>query len=150
MENWPEFIKQHFNSEVPFFNFMDATVVHTSLGQARIKLPLKPEYANTYGITHGGIVAALVDMAAGVALRTLKVRIVTVEVSTNYFEPIAPDEELIAEAQLVRQGSKLLHADVNVFKRENILAARGKGIYYVRGEDTAEQYAGTNKGTALR
>lgn len=145
MENWPEFIKQHFNNDVPFFKFMDATVLHTSPGRAKIKIPLKAEHANTYGIVHGGITAALVDMAAGVALRTLKVRIVTVEISTTYFEPITPDEELIADAQLVRHGKKLLHADVNIFKQENILAARGKCICYVRGEDSAEHYATTKK-----
>jgi acyl-coenzyme A thioesterase PaaI-like protein len=32
---------------------------------------MRPEYANTYGIGHGGVVAALVDMATGVALRTI-------------------------------------------------------------------------------
>ena len=144
MESWPEFIQRHF-STLPFFQFMEATVAHTARGQATITLPMKPEYSNSYGIVHGGVVTALVDMAAGVALRTLKVRIVTVEVSTNYFEPVALDDELTAEARLVQEGRKILHADVEVFTREGKLAARGKTIYYIRGEDSAEYYGGQVK-----
>lgn len=141
MENWPAFIKKHF-STLPFFQFMEATVVNTARGQATIKLPMKPQYSNTYGIVHGGVVTALVDMTAGVALRTLKVRVVTVEVSTNYFEPVALDDELTAEAQLVQQSRKIMHADVQVFTRDGKLAARGKAIYYIRGADSAECYGG--------
>ena len=141
MENWLEFIEQHFKNELPFAKFMDATLLHIAHGQAKIKIPLKPEYANTYGTTHGGIAAALVDMVSGVALRTLKLRIATVEISTSYFEPVELNEELIAEAQLVRQGSNLLYADVNIFKNENILVARGKTIHFIRGEETTEQCA---------
>lgn len=137
MEDWPEFIKNHF-ATVPFFQFMNVTVLHTSRGQAKLKIPMKPQYANTYGIAHGGIVAALVDMASGVALRTLKVRIVTVETSTTYFTPGSLHDELIAEAQLAHEGRRLLHADVNVFNSEGILIAKGKAIYYVLGEDTGE------------
>lgn len=139
MEDWPEFIREHF-ATVPFFQFMEATVLETARGQAKINLPMKPQYANTYGIVHGGVVTALVDMAAGVALRTLKFRIVTVEVSTNYFEPVALDDELTAEARLVQEGRKILHADVQVFNPAAQLVARGKAIYYIRGEDSAEYY----------
>lgn len=139
MENWPEFIKEHF-ATVPFFQYMEVTVAETARGQAKLKLPMKPQYANTYGITHGGIVAALVDMAAGVALRTLKYRILTVEVSTSYFEPVTLDDELIADARLVKEGRKLLHVDVDVYNQAGALVARGKSIYFVRGEDSAAYY----------
>lgn len=139
MDNWPEFIKNHFN-KLPYFKFMHAQVLETARGYAKVTLPIKPEYSNTYGISHGGIVTSLVDMVSGVALRTLKLRIVTIEVTTNYFKPVALNDKLIAEAQLVQEGHKILHADVQVFNQENSLVARGKVIYYVRGEDSEENY----------
>jgi uncharacterized protein (TIGR00369 family) len=135
MDNWPEFIKKHF-ATVPFFRFLDVTVNHTARGEARLSLKLRPEYANTYGITHGGVVAALVDMAAGVAARTLKVRVVTVENAVNYFLPVTPAGELVAEARVLHEGSKLIHAEVRVVNYENILVAGGRCIFYVTGEDT--------------
>jgi len=139
MENWPEYIKKHF-ATVPFFEYMNVTVMETSHGQAKLKIPMKPQYANTYEIVHGGILAALVDMAGGVALRTLKVRILTIETSTVFFAPVMLTEELVAEAQLVQQGRKILHADINVYNSQNEMVAQGKAIYYVRGEDSEEYY----------
>ena len=139
VDNWSEFIKNHF-STLPYFKFMEVTVLSTSRGTAKLKLPVKAEYSNTYGIAHGGIIASLVDMASGVALRTLKFRILTLEVSVNYFKPVQLDDELIAEAKLVQEGRKILHADIDVFNQNDDLVARGRAIYFVLGEDNEENY----------
>ena len=139
MDNWPEFIKNHFNT-LPYFKFMNATVLETDRGYAKVTLPVKPEYSNTYGISHGGVVTALVDMASGVALRTLKLRIVTIEVTTDYFKMVSLTDQLTAKAKLVHEGKKILHADINVFNQDEVLVARGKVIYYVRGEDSEDNY----------
>ncbi len=137
MEDWPEFIKNHF-ATVPFLRFLDVTVEDTARGLARLAIPLRPEYANSYGMTHGGIYAALVDMAAGVCLRTLKVRVVTVETTVNIFLPVATAGRLTAVARLVHEGRKLLHAEVDVATDEGVLVAKGKAVFYVIGEDTGE------------
>ena len=139
MDNWPEFIKNHFNT-LPYFKFMNATVLETDRGYAKVTLPVKPEYSNTYSISHGGVVTALVDMASGVALRTLKLRIVTIEVTTDYFKMVSLTDQLTAKAKLVHEGKKILHADINVFNQDEVLVARGKVIYYVRGEDSEDNY----------
>ncbi len=137
MDNWPEFIRQHFMT-VPFIRFLDAAVVETSRGRSLITVPMRAEFANSYGMTHGGVVAALVDMAAGIALRTLKVRVVTVETAVNYFLPVATADTLTAEARLVHEGRRLLHAEVDVVNGDNTLVAKGRAVFYVTGEDTGE------------
>ena len=139
MENWPEFIKNHFNT-LPYFKFMQATVLETDRGYAKVTLPIKPEYSNTYGIAHGGIVTSLVEMVSGVALRTLKLRIVTIEVTTDYLKTVSLTDHLTAEARVIHEGNKLLHADISVYNQEEVLVARGKVIYYVRGEDSEDNY----------
>ncbi len=137
MDNWPEFIRQHFMT-VPFIRFLDAAVVETSRGRSLLTVPMRAEFANSYGMTHGGVVAALVDMAAGIALRTLKVRVVTVETAVNYFLPVATADTLTAEARLVHEGRRLLHAEVDVVNGDNTLVAKGRAVFYVTGEDTGE------------
>ena len=139
MENWPEFIKNHFNT-LPYFKFMQATVLETDRGYAKVTLPIKPEYSNTYGIAHGGIVTSLVDMVSGVALRTLKLRIVTIEVTTDYLKTVSLTDHLTAEARVIHEGNKLLHADISVYNQEEVLVAIAKLIYYVRGEDSEDNY----------
>ncbi len=134
-ENWPEFIRLHFGT-VGFLKHMDVTVERTGHGTATLSLPLRREYANSYGIAHGGIAALFVDMAAGVALRTLKLTVVTVETTTSYLAPIPLAGTLRAEARTLHQGRRILHAEVSVFAPDGTLAAAGRAIYTVTGEDT--------------
>ena len=50
-------LQAHF-ATVPFFQFLGARVVRLARGEVEVKLAMRPEYANTYGIGHGGVVAA--------------------------------------------------------------------------------------------
>jgi acyl-CoA thioesterase len=135
---WLEYIGRHFK-KVPIFNHLDAKIVRLAIGEADVSLCSRAEYANTYGITHGGIVAALVDMAAGVAMRTLKIRLVTVEMSTNYFAPTALDAQITAYAKMVHQGRRLAAAEVDVRDDAGRLVAKGKATFFVTGEDYLEE-----------
>ncbi len=137
MENWPEFIKNHF-ATVPFLQFLDVTVAETARGRARLSIPLRAEFANSYGSTHGGVYAALVDMAAGICLRTLKVRVVTVETAVNIFLPTAIGGRLTADARVVYEGRKILHAEVDVTDGTGELVAKGRAVMYITGEDSGE------------
>lgn len=133
-EDWPAYIKQHFG-HVPFLRFLDVTVEDTAPGQAVLSLPLRADYANSYGIAHGGIAALFVDMAAGVALRTLKLTVVTIETATVYLAPLPLEGRVRAEARAVHQGRRILHAEVSVFAPDGTLAATGRAIMAVTGDD---------------
>lgn len=139
MENWPEFIKQHFNA-LPYFQFMQTSVLETEEGYAKLTLPLKAEYANTYGIAHGAILTGFIDMCAGVALRTLKLRVLTLQVSTDYFRSALLTDVLYGEARIVRRGGKVIHTAVTVSNQDGVAIGQGSGIYYISGEDSAANY----------
>ena len=127
------YLQAHF-ATVPFFNFLGACVVRLGHGEAEVKVSMRPEFANTYGIGHGGVVAALVDMATGVALRTMQIRLVTIETSTNYFEKVALDTELTAVARVVHQGKRLANGSAEVRNSDGVLVAAGKTTFYIIGE----------------
>lgn len=135
MEDWAKFIKEHFSNNVPFIKFMDIKVEKTAKGYAKISMPVDERHGNTYGVTHGGIVAAIVDLAGGIALRTLKVKIVTIETSTTYFKPTKLGQRIYATANYLNGGKKVLHATVEITDEQGEVIAGGRGIYYVLGED---------------
>lgn len=137
-EAWLGYIERHF-AKVPVFKHFDARIERLAPGEADVSLHSREEYANTYGITHGGIVAALVDMAAGVAMRTLKVRLVTVEMSTNYFAPTALDAKIMACAKMTHLGKRLAAAEVDVRDGSGRIVAKGKATFFVTGEDYLEE-----------
>ena len=136
---WSEKIKEHFNQEVPFFKYMNMEVLETAEGFVKMRIPLKEEYANTYGITHGGICALLVDAAIGVALRTLKFHILTIESSTCYFKPAKLDDTLYATAWVTKRGNKILHSEAKIVNQNEEMIANGRAIYYVTGVDEEAQ-----------
>ncbi len=126
-------LKAHY-AAVPFFQFLGARVVRLAQGEADVQIKMRPEYANTYGIGHGGVVAALVDMATGVALRTMQIFLVTIETSTNYFGKAALDTELTAYARMVYLGKRIANGSVEVRNSEGALVATGKSTFYVTGD----------------
>jgi uncharacterized protein (TIGR00369 family) len=136
MQEWSEFIKQHFNDEVPFIRFMGIRVLETTPGHARVVLSLDGRHANSYGMVHGGICAALVDTVTGIALRTLKHKIVTVEMTATYYAPVRLPGMLYATGDVVKAGKSILHAKAEVHTADGKLVAGGKAIYFIVGEDT--------------
>ena len=73
------------------------------------------------------MLAALVDVAAGQALRTTlrsDYHAVTVHLDAKYFLPIATGRAF-AEGPVVRKGRTLAHIDVAVLNEKGALVARG-------------------------
>jgi acyl-CoA thioesterase len=139
-EEFLAWLKAHF-AKVPFFKFLGVGIVRLARGEADLRIQMRPEYANTYGISHGGVVAALCDMATGVALRTMQIRLVTVETSTNYHERVPLDAEVTAYARVVYQGKRIANGSVEVRNKDGVLVASGKTTFYIIGEARIESEA---------
>jgi len=133
--NWPDFIKNHFNNGVPLFSFLEMKVSECSLGSATVEIKMKEEYANTYGIVHGGIAALLTDAVLGVSLRTLKYKIVTLEMTTSYLLPGKLTDTFYGSGKVVHQSKKILHGESFIKNQNGETLCMGRGIYYITGED---------------
>jgi len=59
--------------------------------EAVIECDVTPQYANTQGVAHGGLVSGLVDTAAGVAVKFAegnpRLKLATVSLTINYHRP---------------------------------------------------------------
>ncbi|MGH7360470.1 MAG: PaaI family thioesterase, partial [Candidatus Methylomirabilales bacterium] len=74
----------------PFWKFLGMELASAEEGVARVRLALRPDLKNSFGIMHGGVIGALVDSAGGLALLTTGVDgpIPTVEYSLNFLAPV--------------------------------------------------------------
>ena len=136
-ETWLSYIREKF-TDTPFFRFMGVDIDTLEKGFARLSLEIKPDLLNTYGACHGGALAALVDMSMGIGLRTLMVKVVTVELSMNYLQPAYPGEKIVAEAKAIYEGRRVIVAEANLIGREGLIA-KGKGTFLVTGPDSIEE-----------
>ncbi len=80
--------------------------------------------------THGGILAAIIDVAADYAIAVAIGRPVpTIDIRVDYHKAAMPGD-LIAKAKIVRSGGQYSTAEAYVYDQEGALVASGRGTYY--------------------
>jgi uncharacterized protein (TIGR00369 family) len=94
-------------------------VVAVAPGRAEVSLPRRPDLVQFFGHFHGGVITALADQAAGIAVTSglPAGRIgVTVEIKVNFLSP-ADGSELIARARTLKMSGSIGVATVEVFSK---------------------------------
>ena len=80
--------------------------------------------------THGGIIAALIDLAADWALVTRTGRgVPTIDMRVDYHAAAMPGD-LVVKGRIVRAGGQFSTAEAQVFDRDGKLLASGRGTYF--------------------
>lgn len=80
--------------------------------------------------THGGILAAIIDVAADYAIAVQIGRPVpTIDIRVDYHKAAMPGD-LTAKARVVRSGGQYSTAEAYVYDSEGALVASGRGTYY--------------------
>lgn len=80
--------------------------------------------------THGGILAAIVDVAADYAIAAELGRPVpTIDLRVDYHKAAMPGD-LTAKAKVVRMGSQYSTAEAYIYDKDGALVASGRGTYF--------------------
>lgn len=81
------------------------------------------------GFTHGGILAALVDLGADWAMiRKLGRAVPTIDMRVDYHAVALPGD-LTIKGQIVRMGSQFSVSEARIFSADGRLLASGRGTY---------------------
>ena len=82
------------------------------------------------GYAHGGVLAALIDLAADWAMVKQTGRgVPTIDLRVDYHRP-ALRGDLIARGKVIRNGSQFATAEAQVFDADGKLLASGRGTYF--------------------
>jgi len=80
--------------------------------------------------THGGVIAALIDLAADWALiRRVGRGVPTIDLRVDYHNAAMPGD-LTARGRIVKFGSQFSTCEAQVFDQQGKLLASGRGTYY--------------------
>ncbi|MCI0588063.1 MAG: PaaI family thioesterase [Planctomycetes bacterium] len=99
-------------------------------GRVRLRLGVRPEFANETGATHGGVAAFLLDGAMGRAMvRTLAPgeSCATVQLSLQFLSPARG--LLTAEARIVRRGRRVAFLEADCKGEDGKLVGRAQGTW---------------------
>jgi uncharacterized protein (TIGR00369 family) len=102
-------------------------------GRARLRMRVRARHRQLHGVVHGGILAALADTAAALAVYLDLPRgtvLATIELKINYLEPVAKGT-VTAEGRVLRVGKSVAVAECDVRDEEHRLAAKALLTYAV-------------------
>ena len=103
---------------------------------AIIELPVQESHLNRDLRVHGGVIAALVDVALGQAITAHrpKARITTTEMKVNFLRPVR-EGVMRARARFSKNGRTLVVGSVQVYGSDGKLVAEGLLTYIVLSEE---------------
>ena len=115
----------------PFPSLLGLELVGLKYGEAVLKLKMRRELQQPYGILHGGATASLIDTAMAFACITCLAdgeKTTTVDLTVHYLRPHS-EGEVFCTAKIVRAGRRMLTVSAEVANEEGKLIATALSTY---------------------
>ena len=115
----------------PFPKLVGLELVDLRPGEAVIKLEMRDELRQPYGLLHGGATATLIDTATAFALISLQTpgeQSTTVDLTIHYLRPHT-DGKIVCTAKIVRAGRRITTVSAEAVNEEGKLIATALSTY---------------------
>jgi uncharacterized protein (TIGR00369 family) len=136
-----------FGVDIPFVKLLGFELTRFEDGHSEITYTPLPEHLNSFGVTHGGALMALMDVALATAARSVSpdMGAVTIEMKTSFMRPsVGP---LIAKGELIQRTATLAFTQATVFDAAGKACVHATGTFkYVRGLAVG---SGKSRGTQI-
>ena len=116
----------------PFNQWLNFTFIKAGEDGIEVKAGWREEWVVNpeRKYTHGGILAAIVDVVADYAIAAQLGRPVpTIDIRVDYHKAAMPGD-LTAKGRVVRSGSQYSTAEAYVYDKDGALVASGRGTYF--------------------
>ena len=123
---------QQLISHGPFNKWLNLKVLKAGEDGIEIKAAWRDEWMVNpeRRYTHGGILAAILDVAADYAIAVKLGRPVpTIDIRVDYHKAAMPGD-LTAKGRVVRMGNQFSTAEAYLYDEEGALIASGRGTYF--------------------
>jgi acyl-CoA thioesterase len=126
-------VKENIEAE-PYVKLFGIKILELSFGHSVVTMEVKKEYDNIFGITHGGAVFSLLDVAFGSAVNSYGTVAVALNVSINYIKPSVAGDVLIAEATEETRSNRIASFKLSARKSTGEIVATAQSIAYLKNE----------------
>lgn len=113
-----------------FSQWLGLELVALRPGACEVRMAVRPEMLNGFGVCHGGVTFSLADSALAFASNTHGRVTVSVENSISYPAPVVAGDVLTAVAEEESAGSRLAFYRVTVRKQDGTAVALFRGNVY--------------------
>ncbi len=114
---------------VPFITHLGFELRLFEGGLSELGYTPKPEHLNSFGVTHGGALMTLLDVAMAVAARSMQkdMGAVTIEMKTSFMQPARG--KLVGKGRLMHRTATLGFTEGTVFDEEGRACAHATGTF---------------------
>lgn len=125
-------------SDSPLSELLQREIVKMNgeTGTSEVHFVIPELFLNRQGILHGGIIAAMLDTACGVAIRAradakIHPGQATLELKTSFLRPGQPGQ-FVAHGMVRRLGKSIAFAEAELFDADNEMVARASATFKMR------------------
>lgn len=127
-----------FITSIPWHQILGLEVLELSTGRAKLRIPNTPHLVGnkSWGVIHGGVIAALADSCGNAALWTHfgpDDRTATIDLRVDFFRPAPSNFALIAESEVKLLGNRIgnIHVTITSESDRSITIAEGRTVCYI-------------------
>lgn len=133
-QHTPEAVVALMLEQDAFSRWLGIEVLAIEPGYSKIKMVLREEMLNGFGVIHGGIAFSFADSAFAFACNNHNNLSLALDTSINFTKTTKPGDVLTAEATELHNGRSTGLYQVRVFNQNNELVALFKGTCFRTGK----------------
>jgi len=122
-----------------FSQWLGLEILAVAPNAVTVRMTVRPEMVNGFGVCHGGVTFALADSALAFASNTHGKVTVSIENGIRYPSPVAPGDVLTATAVQESASRRLAYFDVTVRKADGEAVGLFRGTVYRTQRDHFER-----------
>ena len=134
MDITPQAVVSHMMEHDLFSQWLGIEVIDVNAGYSKIKMTVRKEMINGFGIVHGGIAFALSDSAFAFACNNRNILSVALDTSINFLKPVAVGDVLTAEAKELHNGKSTGLYHITITNQRDHVVALFKGTCFRTGK----------------
>ncbi len=121
-----------------FSQWLGISLIAIKEGYSKIKMTVRPEMINGFGIVHGGVAFSFADSAFAFACNSRNVLSVALDTSINFIKPVHVGDELIAEARELHNGKSTGLYHITITNQQEHIVAHFKGTCFRTNKSLVE------------
>ena len=127
-------VVNHLMENDLFSKWLGIEIIEINEGYSKIKMTIRKEMINGFGIVHGGIAFSVADSAFAFACNNRNNLSVALDTSINFIKPVHVDDILTAEAKEIHNGKSTGLYHITIINQNSQLVASFKGMCFRTGK----------------
>jgi len=127
-------VVRHMMENDFFSQWLEIEILAISEGYSKIKMEVRKEMVNGFGIVHGGIPFSLADSAFAFACNNRNNLSVALDTSINFIKPVHVGDTLTAEAKEIHNGKSTGLYHIMITNQKDHIVALFKGTCFRTGK----------------